>query len=410
MKVLIIGKGGREHAFVKACKKSKLVSEIFVLPGNCMMKDCKLVNIDMYDVKAVCDFALKEKIDLTIVGPLDVLALGIKDEFEKNNLKLFGPTKSATRIESSRYFTKQLMEKLKIKTPNYTVFTDRNQALKYVSTLEKFPITIKRDEFYKAEDSHIARSNKSAVEIVDSIFDENENAKILIEDFILGKEFSIFALVKNDKVFPLPIVKDYKRVLDGDLGEHTGGMGAVSPVDKISDFEIQEVTEKILKPMAKSMYEDGYGFEGFLYGEIVISDEIKVINFNARLGDPEAEVLLPRLKSDFVENILDVMNEKTPSLQWDDEICIGVVLASKGYPNDKTLKEKLNIEDIKNIESKVCFMSVTEENGEVFSNGKRNFIVIAKDKTFEKAREKVYRDVEKLKTDLNIYRTDIGKF
>lgn len=407
MKVLIVGKGGREHAFLRAVRKSKLVDEVFVLPGNCMMKDCKLVDIDMYDVKAVCDFALKEKIDLTIVGPCDVLALGIKDEFEKHNLKLFGPTKSATRIESSRYFAKQLMEKLKIPTTDYAVFTDRDQAIKYVSSLEKFPVMIKLDGFSKKFSVNISKSNESAIDTINLIFDENENAKVIIEEYVLGKEFSIFALVKDDKVFYLQTVKDYKRLLDGDLGPYTGGMGAVSPVFNVTDFEIDYVVEKILKPMARSMYEAGYGFEGFLYGEIVVSNEIKVLGFNARLGEPETEVLLPRLKSDFVENILDIMNGKEPSLQWSDESCVGVVLASKGYMEDELLQDKLNIVPT---ESEVCFMGVKKEKKLVYADGTRNLIVIAKDKNIEDAREKVYRDVEKLKTDSLIYRTDIGKF
>lgn len=408
MKILIVGKGGREDALLKAVRKSDLVTEVFVLPGNCGMKNCKLVDIDMYDIEAIRDFAIKEKIDLTIVGPADVLSLGIKDEFEKNGLKLFGPTKSATRIESSRYFTKQLMGKLRIPTTEYVVFTDRDLALRYVSNLEKFPITIKIDDLSKQEGISLARSNKSAVEIINSIFDENENAKILVEEFIAGKEFSIFALVKNDKVFPLQIVKDYKRVLDDDLGAHTGGMGACSPVYGVTELEVERVIEKILKPMAKSMYEDGYGFEGFLYGEIVISkDEIKVLSFNSRLGDPEAEVLLPRLKSDFVKNILDVMNEEEPKLEWSDEVCVGVVLASKGYPDEEKLQDKLNIKPIKN---EICFMGVEEKNGNLYANGGRNLIVVSKGKDFEEARKSAYEDVEVLKTDSLIYRTDIGKF
>ena len=191
------------------------------------------------------------------------------------------------------------------------------------------------------------------------------------------------------------------------MGPYTGGMGAVSPVFNVTDFEIDYVVEKILKPMARSMYEAGYGFEGFLYGEIVVSNEIKVLGFNARLGEPETEVLLPRLKSDFVENILDIMNGKEPSLQWSDESCVGVVLASKGYMEDELLQDELNIVPT---ESEVCFMGVKKEKKLVYADGTRNLIVIAKDKNIEDAIEKAYRDVEKLKTDSLIYRTDIGKF
>lgn len=408
MKILIIGKGGREHAMLKACKKSNLVDKVYVLPGNCKMDDAVKVDIDMYDIEKIKDFAIKENIDLTLVGPADVLALGIKDEFDKNGLKLFGPTKSATRIESSRYFTKQLMEKLKIPTTEYVVFTDREQALKFVSTLEKFPVTIKIDSLSKNLGISIARSNKMAIDIVNEIFDENENAKILIEEFVMGKEFSIFALVKDKKIYPLQIVKDYKRTSDTEDGEHTGGMGACSPVAKVTDNEIEQVVEKVLRPMAKSMYEDGYGFEGFLYGEIIITqDGIKVLGFNARLGDPEAEVLLPRLKSDFVQNILDVMDDKEPEIFWSDEVCIGVVLASKGYPSKNKCQDKINLVSIDN---DICFMGVEKENNEIYAKGGRNLIVTAMAKDFEKARELAYKDIEKLTNDSFFYREDVGKF
>ena len=408
MKILIIGKGGREHSMLEACKKSKLVDKIYVLPGNCMMKGATRVDIDMYDIEQITDFALKEKIDLTLVGPADVLALGIKDEFNKHDLRLFGPTKSATRIESSRYFTKQLMEKLKIPTTEYVVFTDRELALKFVSGIEKFPVTIKIDSIPKNMGIFIARSNKMAIDIVNEIFDENENSKILIEEYIIGKEFSIFALVKNSKVYPLQIVKDYKRTSDTDEAEHTGGMGACSPVAKITDIEIEQVVEKILKPMAKSMYEDGYGFEGFLYGEIIVTkDGIKVLSFNARLGDPEAEVLLPRLESDFVQNILDVMEDREPEIKWNDDVCIGVVLASKGYPSKEKCQDKINLVPVK---SEVYFMGVEEKNNEIYAKGGRNLIVTAMAEDFEKARELAYTDVEKLRSDSFFYREDIGKF
>ena len=408
MKILIIGKGGREHAMLEACKKSKFVDKIYVLPGNCMMKGATRVDIDMYDIEQITDFALKEKIDLTLVGPADVLALGIKDEFNKHDLRLFGPTKSATRIESSRYFTKQLMEKLKIPTTEYVVFTDRELALKFVSGIEKFPVTIKIDSIPKNMGIFIARSNKMAIDIVNEIFDENENSKILIEEYIIGKEFSIFALVKNSKVYPLQIVKDYKRTSDTDEAEHTGGMGACSPVAKITDIEIEQVIEKILKPMAKSMYEDGYGFEGFLYGEIIVTkDGIKVLSFNARLGDPEAEVLLPRLESDFVQNILDVMEDREPEIKWTDDVCIGVVLASKGYPSKEKCQDKINLVPV---ESDVYFMGVEEKNNEIYAKGGRNLIVTAMAEDFEKARELAYADVEKLRSDSFFYREDVGKF
>lgn len=408
MKILIIGKGGREHAMLKACQKSKLVSEIFVLPGNVGMKGCTLVDIDMYDIEAVKNFALDNKIDLTVVGPASVLALGIKDEFDKSGLKLFGPTKSATRIESSRYFTKQLMEKLKIPSTKYNVFTDRDLAIKFLSEHEKFPVMIKLDNLTIKDSMKLARGNKAAIDIVNEIFEENENAKILVEEYIIGKEFSIFALVNGKNVYPLEIVKDYKRVSDDDQGEHTGGMGACSPVGNVSKIEIEQIVDKILKPMAKSMYEDGYGFEGFLYGEIVITkDGVKVLSFNARLGDPEAEVLLPRLESDFVENILDVMNGKEPKLKWNEKVSVGVVLASKGYPSKEKLQEKLELRPIKN---EICFMGVEEKNNELYASGGRNLIVTALGDDFEKARQSVYEDIDIIKTDSIIYRTDIGKF
>lgn len=408
MKVLIVGKGGREHAMLEACKKSNLVKETFVLPGNCGMKDCKLVDIDMYDIEAVKEFALKEKIDLTIVGPADVLALGIRDEFEKVGLKLFGPSKSATRIESSRYFTKQLMEKLRVPTTEYTVFTDRELALKYVSNLEKFPIMIKHDGFTKGESTFLSRTNRTAVEIVEKMFDEDENAKILIENFERGKEFSIFALVNGKYVYPIGIVKDYKRTGDNEQGENTGGMGACSPVADITKEEVDEVIEKILRPMAKSMFEDGYGFEGFLYGDIIVTnDGIKVVGFNARLGDPEAEVLLPKFESDFIKNILDTMDGVEPEIKVSNEACVGVVLASTGYPSEDKCQDKIEFKDV---ECDIFFMGVEKREDGYFAKGGRNLIFVSKGENLDEAREKVYKDIEKFKNDSFFYRNDIGKF
>lgn len=408
MKILIVGKGGREHAMLEACRKSSLVDEIFVLPGNCGMKNCNLVDIDMYDIEKVKNFALEKNIDLTIVGSADVLALGIKDEFEKVGLKLFGPTKSATRIESSRYFSKQLMEKLKIPTVDYVVFTDKEQALKYVSNLEEFPILIKLDELTKGEGTVLSRTNRTAVNIVERIFSENENAKILIEKFERGKEFSIFAFVKDKNVFPIDIVKDYKRALDDEQGENTGGMGACSPVSNITDEEVDKVVEKILKPMAKSMFEDGYGFEGFLYGDIISTKEgIKVLGINARLGDPEAEVLLPKFESDFVQNILDTMNGETPNIKISKDAFLGVVLASAGYPSEQRVQDKI---DFKEVESNIYFMGVEKRGNEYFAKGGRNLIFVSCAKNLEEARKKVYSDIEKFKNDSFFFRTDIGKF
>ena len=254
----------------------------------------------------------------------------------------------------------------------------------------------------------MAKSNRQAVEIIEDIFEADEEAKILIEEYILGKEFSIFALVKDEKVYPLQIVKDYKRVSDDDDGEYTGGMGACSPVAGITDYEIEQVTERILKPMAESMYEDGYGFEGFLYGEIVVTREgIKVLGFNARLGDPEAEVLLPRLKSDFVQNILDVMDSKEPDLKWDSRVSVGVVMASKGYPLSEKCQDEIVL---KPVESEICFMGVEEKDGKLFAKGGRNLILVSLADDFESARKIAYSDMEKLLTSSFIYRNDIGKF
>ncbi|MGL5797983.1 MAG: phosphoribosylamine--glycine ligase [Cetobacterium sp.] len=406
MKVLVIGKGGREHTIAWKVKQSELVKEVFIAPGNVGMENVgKLINISDESIEELVQFALKEKIDLTIVGPENVLALGIVDEFEKHGLKIFGPTKAAARIESSKDFAKELMKKYDVPTGAYETFRELSLAKAYVEK-KGAPIVIKEDGLKAGKGVTVAFSKDEAIEALEIAFSIPGN-KVVIEEYLDGFEFSIIALTNGDIVIPLEVAQDHKRAYDNDEGPNTGGMGVYSPVDKIDSKIIDETVNKILKPMASGMKKDGIPFKGFLFGGVMLTKEgVKTIEFNARFGDPEAEGILPRLKSDFVKAILDLMDEKEVELTWDDRYTVAVVMASENYPKSSTIGSEIEIP--KNLESLVFHMGTKMENEILQTNGGRVLSVVAFGESLEEAKEKAYSDVKKIKCKKMFFRNDIG--
>lgn len=406
MKILIVGKGGREHVLAWKAKQSKLVSEVFIAPGNIGMKDIgTLVEIREEKIFELADFAQKNNIDLTIVGPESVLALGIVDEFEKRGLKIFGPTKEAAKIESSKDFAKKLMKKYGIPTGNYQTFNNRLEAIKYLDT-QTIPIVIKEDGLKAGKGVTVAFSKEEALEALEIAFDIPNN-KVVIEEYLDGFEFSIIALTNGDTVVPLEIAQDHKRAYDNDLGPNTGGMGVYSPVDKIDETIVKETVEKILKPMLIGMKQDGIPFKGFLFGGVMLTDSgVKTIEFNARFGDPEAEGILPRLKTDFIQVVLDVLENKKTKLEWDKRYTVAVVMASKNYPKSSTIGSAIEIP--RNLESMVFHMGTKVENNEIQTNGGRVLSVVSFGETLEAAKSKAYSDVNKIKCTEMFFRNDIG--
>ncbi|WP_294096791.1 phosphoribosylamine--glycine ligase [uncultured Cetobacterium sp.] len=406
MKVLVIGKGGREHAIAWKVKESELVKEVFIAPGNVGMENIgTLVNIPEENINELAIFAQEQKIDLTIVGPESVLALGVVDEFEKRGLKIFGPTAAAARIESSKDFAKELMKKYNVPTGAYETFDNLNAAKAYVEE-KGAPIVIKEDGLKAGKGVTVAFSKAEAIEALEIAFSIPNN-KVVIEEYLDGFEFSIIALTNGDVVIPLEVAQDHKRAYDNDEGPNTGGMGVYSPVGKIDSVVVNETLEKILKPMASGMKKDGIPFKGFLFGGIMLTkDGVKTIEFNARFGDPEAEGILPRMKSDFVEAILNLMDEKEVQLEWDDRYTVAVVMASENYPKSSTVGSEIEIPE--DLESLVFHMGTRKKEGRLETNGGRVLSVVAYGNTLEEAKERAYLDVKKIKCKKMFFRNDIG--
>ncbi|WP_230267848.1 phosphoribosylamine--glycine ligase [Allobaculum fili] len=407
MKVLVIGTGGREHALALAASKSPLCEKLYCAPGNPGMGQIgENVNIKADDVKGLADFAQNNGIDLTIVGPENTLAAGLADEFLARNLKVFGPTQGAAQVESSKDFAKSLMKKYDIPTAAYETFHDLESAKAYV--LEHgAPIVIKENGLKAGKGVTVAMNIEDALEALEIAFAIEDNA-VVIEDYLEGFEFSLIALVNGDLVVPLECAQDHKRVGDNDTGPNTGGMGSYSPVRKITPELVNTTMEAIMKPMAKALQAEGVPFTGFLYGGLMVTEDgIKTIEFNARFGDPEAEVILCRLESDFLQAILDVMDGRKPELKWTDKTSHGVVLASTGYPASST-KGAL-IEGLEDTDSLIYHMGTKGEDGNLYTNGGRVLMLVNLADTLEEAMEKTYADLKHVKSDALFYRNDIGR-
>lgn len=407
MKVLVVGKGGREHALALAAKRSPQCTELFMAPGNPGMAQIgTCVNISDSDIKGLVDFAKQNKIDLTIVGPEATLAKGIADAFEKEGLKLFGPSQAATQVESSKDFAKRIMKKHNIPTASYETFDTFDTAWTYVQK-QGAPIVIKEDGLKAGKGVTVAMNLDDAKEALEIAFSIPEN-KVVIEEYLEGFEYSLIALVHNDLVVPLEVAQDHKRVNDGDQGPNTGGMGSYSPVKKITPQIIDDTMEQIMKPMAKALVEEGVPFTGFLYGGLMLTKNgIKTIEFNARFGDPEAEVILARLESDFLDALLKVLDGEKPILQWNNQVSHGVVLASTNYPASSTKDALIEIDD--DMDALLYHMGTKTKDDQLLTDGGRVLMVVTLADTLEQAYEKTYEEIKKVKSDALFYRTDIGR-
>lgn len=407
MKVLVIGKGGREHALVHAVSRSGRVRKIYAAPGNPgMAKLAECVAIADSDVEGLVAFAKQKEIDLTIVGPEATLSLGIVDAFQAEGLKIFGPTKDATQVESSKDFAKKIMEKYGIPTASYQTFDSREEAIGYVER-QGVPIVIKEDGLKAGKGVTVAYEMKDAIEAIEAAFSLPGN-RVVIEECLEGFEFSLICFVCDDLVLPMEIAQDHKAAFDGDKGPNTGGMGVYSPVKKITPEMIEEAMNTIMIPMAKAMVKEGHPFTGFLYGGLMLTKHgIKTIEFNARFGDPEAEVILPRLKTDFCDIIENIMNHSKTELEWDERVTLGVVMASDGYPASST--KGAVIEGCDDVDSMIYHMGTAEKDGQLVTDGGRVLCVTATGKTLEEAYENAYNDVHKISCDKLFYRKDIGK-
>ncbi|TXC85726.1 phosphoribosylamine--glycine ligase [Metabacillus litoralis] len=413
MKVLIIGQGGREHALVWKAAQSKLVEEVFVAPGNDGMNEfATRVEISENDNEALLAFAKKEEIGLTIVGPEVPLLNGIVNDFEEAGLKVFGPTKEAALIEGSKNFAKELMIKYNIPTADYQTFTDVEQAKAYINE-KGAPIVIKADGLAAGKGVTVAETLDVALESVTDML-ENEkfgdaSSSVVIEEFLAGEEFSLMAFVKGEKVYPMVIAQDHKRAYDNDEGPNTGGMGAYSPVPQISETVVQTAVETILKPAAKALISEGRYFTGILYAGLILTSEgPKVIEFNARFGDPETQVVLPRLESDLVESLLAILNDQPVELKWSSKAVLGVVLASKGYPDDYEKGQPIGKLTEKADDAVIFHAGTKKVDDQFVNNGGRVLVVSGYGETISDAQAHAYKLVDQIACPALFYRKDIG--
>ena len=408
MKVLVIGSGGREHAIIDKLNESKHVTEIFAAPGNPGMKEASLVNIKVTDKEALLKFAKENKIDLTVVGPEASLATGIVDLFRENNLNIFGPTLNAARLETSKEFAKEIMAKYNVPTASYASFTNYEEAKKYLIS-KGAPIVIKYDGLAAGKGVVVAKTLEEADNALkDMLIDDKFGSdKVVIEEYLEGPEFSFMCFVDGNNVYPMDLSQDHKRAYDNDLGPNTGGMGAYSPVPIITQSDKEYAYNNILKKVANGMVNEGIPFTGVLYGGLMkTKDGIKVIEFNARFGDPETEVVLPRLESDLYEVFMNLINHKEISLKWSDLYCLGIVMASKGYPDKYEKMHKIT--GLDKVCGKVYYMGVDVKDNTYYTNGGRVLFVVEKAKTLLEARNKALEDIKKIECDNLFYRTDIA--
>ena len=406
MKILVIGRGGREHALAAALAASEQCTQLFCAPGNPgMARLGTIVPVGDSDVEAMTAFAVQEGIDLAVIGPESALAAGMADALTEAGIRVFGPTQAAAQVESSKDFAKRIMEKYHIPTAAYRTFDTVEAARAWVKE-QGTPIVIKEDGLKAGKGVTVAMDLDTALEALDAAFAQ-EGGRVVIEEYLEGFEYSLIALVHEGLVVPLETAQDHKRVGDGDTGPNTGGMGSYSPVRRITPEILEETMKTVMEPMAQALVQEGVPFTGFLYGGLMLTkDGIKVIEFNARFGDPEAEVILPRLKSDFLDAILSVMDGQPVQLQWTPKTCHGVVLASEGYPAGSTKGALIEIGDT---DASIFHMGTRSTDQGLKTDGGRVLMVVTLEDTLEQAFEHTYREAEKIGCDKLFYRTDIGR-
>ena len=409
-KVLVIGSGGREHAIVDALRRSPQVGEIFCAPGNAGISlQATCVPLKDTDVDGLLRFAREQAIDLTVVGPEAALAAGVVDAFRAAGLAIFGHTKVATQIESSKEFAKRLMEKYGVPTAAYRSFSDYEEALAYVAA-RPFPAVLKYDGLAAGKGVVIAQDLAGAkAALVSMLLDEAfGKGRVVVEDFLTGPEFSFMCFVSGGKVWPMPLSQDHKRAFDGDKGPNTGGMGAYTQLPFITDADRAFALENVLQRTADAMVAEGCPLSGVLYGGLMKTPQgVKVIEFNARFGDPETEVVLPLLQSDIYDVFFAVATGAEPQpLRWSDDVTLGVVLASKGYPGK--YEKGYTIEGLSAVDAKIYHMGTAFADGKVVTAGGRVLMVVGQGETVAQARERVYAEVAKISCANLFFRTDIA--
>ena len=415
MKVLVIGSGAREHAIADTLLRGGSVEEVTVAPGNPGMElgeGIRTLQLAPSNQAALIDFVRNNDYDWVFVGPEVPLIDGIVDAFAEAGIKAFGPGKAAAQIEGSKDFAKQLMARYDIPTAAYRTFDELVPAVDYVHE-HGAPIVIKADGLAAGKGVTVAMDEDTAVAALNDIFVDHRfgsaGAKVVIEDFLEGQEFSLMSFVNGTEFWPMPISQDHKRAYDDDKGPNTGGMGAYSPVPQIGQDVVDEAIKTIVKPTVEAMAQENTPFTGILYaGLIATADGPKVIEFNARFGDPETEVVLPKLTSDLGAAIAAILNGETPEFTWDeDHATLGVVLASDGYPNDVVKGARIPTLHV-DADSHVYYAGVARDDDGLVANSGRVLLVESSAPTLAEAQQKVYAILDSADTTGMFYRHDIG--
>ena len=415
MKLLVVGSGGREHAIAKKLLESRGVEQVFVAPGNdgMTLDGLDLVNIGISEHSKLIEFAKENDVAWSFIGPDDALSAGIVDAFNQAGLKAFGPSRLAAELEWSKDFAKEIMVKYGVPTAAYGTFSDFEEAKAYIEK-QGAPIVVKADGLALGKGVVVAETVEQAVEAAHDMLLNNKfgdsGARVVIEEFLDGEEFSLFAFVNGDQFYILPTAQDHKRAYDGDKGPNTGGMGAYAPVPHLPQSVVDQSVETIIKPVLKGMIAEGRPYLGVLYaGLILTADGPKVIEFNARFGDPETQIILPRLTSDFAQNITDILDKKEPTITWlDEEVTLGVVVASNGYPLEYEKGLPLPEKTAGDIITYYAGAKFAENSRALLSNGGRVYMLVTTADTVSAAQKKIYDQLEKQDTTGLFYRHDIG--
>ncbi|MFC1967244.1 phosphoribosylamine--glycine ligase [Chloroflexota bacterium] len=419
MKILVIGGGAREHTIVWKLAQSPKAEKIYVAPGNAgTAQIAENVNIKAEDITGLGKFAASKRCDLTVVGPEAPMALGVVDHFEKMGIPIFGPTKSAARIESSKVFSKELMQRYGIPCAGSVSFSSREEARKYIEK-QPAPLVVKADGLAAGKGVVVAETIPQALKAVDDIMGSRifggAGDKVIVEEFLTGREMSAFIFTDGETIVPMVFACDYKPVYDGNKGPNTGGMGSYTPPFFFTKALADTVMETIMKPTVKAMRDEGIIYKGVLYGGLMINNNgVKVLEFNARFGDPETQIVLPRLKTDLVDIMMAVVENRLDkvNIEWSEDACVGVVMASGGYPG--SYKTDLPITGLDKLDPDIMVFHAGSKTGpvpgQVLTGGGRVLSVVARGKTTNEARQRVYDNLPRINFDGCYYRRDIALF
>ena len=415
MKVGIIGSGGREHAICKSLKKSQKINQIYCFPGNAGTEEiAKNVNLDLDNFEYLKNFIIEEKIDLIVIGPEKPLVNGLADYLEQFNIKVFGPNKVASQLEGSKIFTKQICEKYNIPTAKFGIFQNREDSKKFLKKTN-FPTVIKADNLASGKGVYICSNEDEADIAIEEIFNGKfgDAKNLLIEEFLEGEEMSYFTINDGNNFKHFGSAQDHKRVMDGDKGKNTGGMGAYSPSRLMNEELENKIIERIIKPTLKALTELGSEYKGFLYaGLMIVNNEPYLIEYNVRMGDPECQTILPKLETDLLDIFLACCEKKLDKfeIKWSNKKSLCVVLCSNGYPDsfEKGVEIK-NLEKIKLDKQEYIFHAGSlKKEGKTYAIGGRVLNFVALSDEFINARQMIYKKLDELDWQGGFYRKDIG--